>query len=136
MKTKFFVFICFFFGIIINCVGQLYISTSHRTDAYYDESKSKYVITSEEDNSTLFKFNSKMTMFEHTTASISSTYYIKSKKVDDGNDRIEMEVVSDVGNNYLMIIDTKNENIRFISTKNGVTRAVQHKIKSSWKADE
>jgi len=117
-------------------VGQLYISTSHRTDAYYDESKSKYVITSEEDNSTLFKFNSKMTMFEHTTASISSTYYIKSKKVDDGNDRIEMEVVSDVGNNYLMIIDTKNENIRFISTKNGVTRAVQHKIKSSWKADE
>ncbi|HEX8530119.1 MAG TPA: hypothetical protein VF646_08845, partial [Cytophagales bacterium] len=72
---------------------------------------------------------------EHTTASISSTYYIKSIRHDEENEQFELDVVSDVGNRYLMVIDLVNENVRFVFTRRGVTYLLQHTIKSSWEED-
>jgi IMP dehydrogenase/GMP reductase len=116
--------------------AQLHISTKHRTDAYFDTDTDKYVVTDERDDNTLFKFNKAMTMFDHTTATISSTYYIESKTYDEKTERYELEIKSDVGNHYTMIIDLKELNLRFLYKQKGVTYAVQHDIKSSWSDDD
>jgi hypothetical protein len=42
---------------------------------------------------------------------------IKSSERDKEKDQYELNIVSDVGNEYLMIIDIKNNNLRFIYTK-------------------
>lgn len=50
---------------------------------------------------------------------------------EDGNDQYIFDIVSDIGNKYTMIFDSKNDNMRFISEDG--SRMVKHRIKSTWK---
>lgn len=112
--------------------AQLFVSTKHRDDAHWSSSEKQWKITSTKAEPTLFKFNDKMTMFEHTTANISSAYYISNQKFNEANKQYEFDIVSDVGNKYVMIIDIPNNNLRFLYERNGVAYMVRHTIKSSW----
>jgi hypothetical protein len=135
MKKRIFFFSMFVVLSSQICLAQLSISTYKRIDAYWNDSKEDWVITSEDENATLFEFNKEFTMFKHTTSNISSTYYIKSSSYDKYKERYELSITSDVGNKYTMIIDIANKNLRFIYAKSGTTYAVQHSIKNSWTED-
>ena len=75
-------------------------------------------------------------MFKHTTASLTSAYMIKSSEEDKEREQWELDIVSDVGNKYTMIIDLKNDNIRFIYKGDDKMYMVHHTIKKVWFDEE
>ncbi len=114
-------------------LAQMRISTDLRRDAIYNEDTEEYdVVNENKDELTFFEFNKDLTMFKHTTPTITSSYIIKSSKEDKENDRWEFEIQSDVGNKYTMILDVANDNVRFIYVKEGTVILVQHHIKRLW----
>ncbi len=114
--------------------AQMHISTNLREDYVWSDNQEKWILVSSDDGSaTLFDFNKDMTMMTHTTATISSTYYIKSSVENKENQTWDFEVVSDVGNKYRMLLDMKNNNIRFIGKdKDETSFLVRHTIKRLW----
>lgn len=136
MKSKL-ITICLLTFLSINVFAQMNISTNFRQDGIWDDEKEEWSIFSTYDEEiTFFEFNKDLTMFKHTTASITSAYMIKSQKYDEENERYEFDVVSDVGNKYYMIFDLKNENVGFIYEREGSLFLVQHSIKRIWFDDE
>ena len=125
-----FLFMCF---VVVNTVqAQLHISTDERRTYLWDDSDEDWVLLETEDEMTFFTFSEDFTMFEHTTPTIKSAYMIKSTEED--GDLIICDVISDVGNNYRMIIDAENESIRFLGRYNGdyYEYMVRHSIKNVW----
>jgi hypothetical protein len=132
MKKIIFTLTILLFG-IQNISAQMHISTFLRRDAVYNETTKEYDLLNEDkEELTFFEFNKELTMFKHTTPTITSAYTVKSSTEDKENERWEFDIMSDVGNKYIMIIDLKNNNIRFIYIKNGSTYLVQHSIKKLW----
>ena len=130
---KFASLIVLFLFSVSHFYAQMHISTDLRQDAVFNQDTKKYEITSEDkDELTFFEFNKGLTMFKHTTPTITSSYVISSSTQDEENDRWEFEIQSDVGNKYFMILDIPNDNIRFIYKKEGTTLLVQHHIKRVW----
>jgi hypothetical protein len=118
---------------IQNTSAQMHISTFLRRDAIFNETTNEYDLQNEDkEELTFFEFNKELTMFKHITPTITSAYTIKSSKEDKENDRWEFDIMSDIGNKYLMILDLKNDNIRIIYKKKGTTYLVQHSIKKIW----
>jgi hypothetical protein len=109
------------------------ITTDLREDYIWSDSEENWSLVASDDSEfTFFEFNKDFTMFKHTTASIVSAYIIKSSKYDEDFDQYTFDVTSDVGNEYLMIIDIKNNNIRFIGENSNGTFLVRHNIKKLW----
>ena len=121
----------------INVSAQMYISTNFRQYGMWDEEKIGWtVISTDEEDLTFFEFNKDFTMFKHTTYNITSAYIIKSQKYDEENEVFEYDIISDVGNTYLMIYDTRRENVRFIYEREENLYMVQHTIKKVWFEEE
>ena len=121
----------------VQLLAQMNISTNLRQDGVYDEEKEEWtVLSSNDEELTFLEFNKDFTMFKHTTASVTSAYMIKSNKKDEERDQFELDIVSDVGNKYLMIIDFKNNNLRFIYESEGKLYMVHHTIKKVWFDEE
>ena len=132
MKARLF-FSVIFLALSMQIIAQFTVSTDQRQDGMWDEDNQEWTILStDDDEMTFFEFNEEMTMFKHTTSTITSAYMIKSQSVDDTGNIYEFDVISDVGNKYHMIIDLAEEYIRFVHEKDGTTYLVQHRIKSSW----
>jgi hypothetical protein len=113
--------------------AQIFVSTDARTVYNWDSIGEEWILEeSEDDFLTFFEFNNELTMIKHTTPSVTSAYLIKSVEVDDedGRDQIEYDVISDVGNSYMLLYDAKNENIRFIDFKSD--RMIRFEIKAVW----
>lgn len=113
--------------------AQIFVSTNARTVYNWDSIGEEWILEeSEDDFLTFFEFNNELTMIKHTTPSVTSAYLIKSVEVDDedGRDRIEYDVISDIGNSYMLLYDAKNENIRFIDFKSD--RMIRFEIKAVW----
>jgi hypothetical protein len=131
MRKLIFVTLFYFLGSTLN--AQLHISTNLREDFSWNSTKEDWVfISQDEEELTFFDFNKDMTIMKHTTPSITSSYMIKSSKKDEKKDQWQFDLVSDVGNKYLMIIDIKNNNLRFIGTQKDQVFMVRHKIKRVW----
>lgn len=94
--------------------SQTSFYSSYQTSTCYWNTDSKKFDRecSYKDESTMFKLNEDKTMFYHTTASISSAYYITSNEYDSDYDVDMYYVTSDVGNKYLFIVDIKNDQLR------------------------
>ena len=121
----------------INVSAQMYISTNFRQNGMWDEEKIEWtVISTDEEELTFFEFNKDFTMFKHTTYNITSAYIIKSQKYDEENEVFEYDIISDVGNTYLMIYDTRRENVRFIYEREENLYMVQRTIKKVWFEEE
>jgi hypothetical protein len=113
--------------------AQIFVSTDARTVYNWDSIGEEWILEeSEDDFLTFFEFNNELTMIKHTTPSVTSAYLIKSVEVDDedGRDQIEYDVISDIGNSYMLLYDAKNENIRFIDFKSD--RMIRFEIKAVW----
>jgi len=113
--------------------GALFVSTNYRFDAQWDDIDEDWYVLTEKADATLFIFNEDMTMFKHRTNTMSSDYYILSSEYQSDLDQYTLEVMSDVGNDYTMILDMADENLRFLYDRGGKTFMVQHDIKSTWK---
>jgi hypothetical protein len=111
---------------------ELSISTNYRQDAVWNNGEEKWDVSSEKEDGTLFEFNKELTMFKHTTATITSNYYIKSYEYDDEKVSYTMIVTSDAGNEYEMIIDGINNCVAFFYWYDNEYYLVRHTIKNSW----
>lgn len=132
MKIKL-VIVALFTTFVLN--AQLNISTNYRQDALWDEIALDWEVYSTDDTGTLFEFNKELTMFKHTTERISSTYYITSWEYDEDKTLYTMQVKSDVGNEYEMMIDGINNCVCFFKWYDEGYVLVRHTIKSSWITD-
>lgn len=113
--------------------AQIFVSTNARSKYNWDSIGEEWILEETEDDLlTFFEFNNELTLVKHTTPSMTSAYLIKSVEVnnEDGRDQIEYDVVSDVGNSYMLLYDAKNENIRFIDFKSD--RMIRYEIKAVW----
>ncbi len=108
--------------------AQLNISCNSRELCDWDGNTASSCEESEE--SSLFKINGDETMFEHTTPTIKSAYYIKSKK--KAGRVTTLKVTSDVGNEYTFTIDLPNMVVRAVGKAVGEGRVVKFNIKRSW----
>lgn len=116
--------------------AQLGISTNYRQDAYWKNDTEEWIVTSTDEGGTLFEFNRELTMFKHTTETITSTYYIKEWDYNEEEVKYTMKVTSDAGNDYEMIIDGVNNCVAFFYWYEDVYYLVRHTIKNSWFNDE
>ena len=113
-------------------MAQLSISTSLRQDAVWDDLKEDWEVYSLDSTGTFFEFNKELTMFKHTTATITSNYKITSYEFDESKIIYTMQVVSDVGNEYEVIIDGENNYIGFFYERDDEYIVVHHTIKNTW----
>ena len=113
--------------------GQFFISTNSTEIFSKVERSEEWKFESlDEDDVTFFMFSEEFDFVEHTTADGTSAYLITSEERDleGGRDQFLFTVTSDVGNEYVMIWDIANENIRFVSSDR--LFLVRYTIKSSW----
>lgn len=112
--------------------AQLNITTNFRQDAIWDEEQEEWEVLSTDENVTFFEFNKELTLFKHTTNSITSTYIIKSFEYNEEEAKYTMVVVSDVGNEYDMIVDGLNSYVGFFYYYDDAYVLVRHTIKKIW----
>lgn len=112
--------------------AQIYASCTHRTILKYDTDEGGFVYQSGYDENSMFKINAKLTMFDHTTPTISSTYYASSSNYDEDEQTLTMNVVSDVGNNYLYVFDIKNDVVRVLSEQDEGVYMIVFTVKRFW----
>lgn len=123
------------FFIVNFSFAQLSISTDYRQDAYWADDE--WNVTSTDDGGTLFEFNKELTLFKHTTETITSTYYISKWDYDEEQVKYTMTVTSDAGNEYEMIVDGINNCVAFFYYIGDEYHLVRHTIKNTWfKEDE
>ena len=87
------------------------------------------------DENSMFKINIELTMFEHTTPDISSSYYVSNSEYDEDEETLSMDVVSDVGNSYIYIFDIDDKQIRVLFKRDGVVQLLIFTVKKFWTAD-
>lgn len=116
----------------ICAMAQLSISTSLRQDAVWDDLKEDWEVYSMDSTGTFFEFNKELSMFKHTTATITSNYKITKYEYDKDKSAYTMQVVSDVGNEYEVIIDAENNYIGFFYERDDEYILVHHTIKKTW----
>ncbi len=119
---------CFLALFTYKANAQLIITTSLRQDAVWDENKEEWEVLSSEEGSTLFEFDRELTQFKHTTPSISSVYYIEDWEYNEENVKYTMDVTSDAGNEYELIIDGINNCVAFFYWKQDKYILVRHTI--------
>ncbi len=111
--------------------AQTRIATDERLDGVWSNSKEKWeVVDQNDDSNTYFEFKDNFTFLTHKTKTITSIYKITLKNYDNKHNHYSFNAVSDSGNEYNMIVDYENRRIRFIYKDNKENmRLVQHHIK-------
>ncbi len=136
MKLKL-IFILLSSVISLSLFAQMNISTNLREDSFYDEDKEEWIVVSTDNEElTFFEFNKALTMFKHTTPTITSAYIIKSSISDKETSQWQFTIVSDVGNKYYMILDKEDNSLHFMYKKEDVLYMVTHHIKKIWFDEE
>lgn len=126
------VFVFLFFMLNMVSIAQLNISTNYRQDAIWNNETEQWDVLSTDESGTLFSFNKELTMFKHTTETISSDYYISDWEYNEEEVKYTMTVTSDVGNAYELIIDGINNCVCFFYWYENEYILVRHTIKRSW----
>lgn len=112
--------------------AQIYASCTHRDYYKYNEATEDFEYMNGYDENSMFKINAKLTMFEHTTPDMSSSYYVSESEYDENEKTLTMDVVSDVGNNYRYIFDMDDNKIRVLFKRDGVVQLLVFTVKKFW----
>lgn len=112
--------------------AQIYVSCTHRDYYTYSEYDEDFKYDSGYDENSMFEINKEQTMFKHTTPTISSAYYVSSSHYDENDEILYLEVVSDVGNNYLYMFDAKNNLVKVLYEVDNETKLIVFTIKKIW----
>lgn len=91
----------------LNLFSQTSITVETRHFCIYQFENQEFTDCDETEEPSIFVFNESETLFTHTTPGIKSTYYILDTDHDSDNGVFMYETVSDVGNEYIFIIDLK-----------------------------
>lgn len=130
MKRVFvFVVLCLFAKMLHS---QIYVSCTHRDYYVYNEATDDFDFLKGYDENSLFKINKDFTMFDHTTPTISSSYYVSDSEYDEDMNILTMNVVSDVGNKYRYYFDFRNELVKILVDKDGEVYLWAFTIKKYW----
>lgn len=130
MKTSFFTI---FIAVSQFLSAQLTITTDFREEGSLDKNTEDWIINYTEEGLTVFNFNEELTWFRHITESMSSTYVILDWDYDEENVQYEMSIVSDVGNEYDLLIDGITASVILLSQDDsGVYQMVRHSIKDTY----
>lgn len=119
---------CFLILFTYHANAQLSIKTSLRQDAVWDENKEEWEVLSSEEGSTLFEFDRDLTQFKHTTSKMTSMYYIEDWEYNEEEVKYTMDVTSDAGNEYELIIDGVNNCVAFFYWHQNRYILVRHTI--------
>lgn len=106
-------------------IGTFYPSADGVSDGIWqiDEDPVPYV--------SLFEITS--TVITHTTETNKSLYFIKKADHNEEFNRLEIDVVSDTGYSYFIIIDPDNNNIRALyKDAQGNLKMVRFVFKNTW----
>jgi hypothetical protein len=74
--------------------------------------------------------NEAETVFTHTTETMKSSYFVKSREYDKENDVYTYYVTSDVGNDYYYIFDLKNKEVRVLIKKEDKIELLRFYVKA------
>ena len=81
----------------------------------------------------LFELNAGKTMFTHTTSSMTSHYYVQTKRFDTQYNLYTYEVVSDVGNKYTFYLPQNGTgNLSIFKEQGNKSYMIKHHIRRSW----
>tara|TARA_B100001113_G_scaffold333461_1_gene311332 strand:+ start:539 stop:940 length:402 start_codon:yes stop_codon:yes gene_type:complete len=123
---SFYLFILFIFSTYLSH-AQISWSTSDSGTCYWDNNQKEWTnCSNKKEFNSLFTFNKDVTMITHTTSELKSVYYIKSIENNEEDLLFKYEVISDVGNEYLMYFDLSNEQIRILSFKGEIEDWYMH----------
>lgn len=113
-------------------MAQLSISTGYRQDAVWNDSTGQWTVYFTDGAETLFEFNREFTLFKHTTPDITSLYTINNWEYSDSSVQYRMDVTSDAGNTYELIIDGIENCVAFFFWYDDRYILVRHTIKKTW----
>lgn len=130
--SKLLVLLLFFCLITEFSRAQIYASCTHRDYYKYNEVTEELEYLNGYDENSMFKLNAKMTMFEHTTPEMSSSYYVSDSEYDENEKSLTMNVVSDVGNIYLYIFDMDDNKIKVLFKREDVMQVLVFTVKKFW----
>lgn len=123
------VIIILFLTFIYKSTAQLNITTNIIEFFEFSKDKKEWLFLKEKQNTCFFEFNKELSYFTLTDVTRKYAYKMESFNYEEDEKRILSVVTSDVGNTYLLIIDFKNDNLRFITEK----IMLRYNINTIWK---
>jgi hypothetical protein len=127
-KSIFVTVVVFILGVTVK--AQTSYSCYYREYCQWNSETKKFENCEGSKESSLFEMNEKETMFTHTTESLQSSYYVKSKKYDAENKVWLYTVKSDVGNSYVYVFDAESKQIKVLITSGDEIKMVRFYVKS------
>ena len=128
---RFLLFFIFAMLCPVFCEAQYYFSTTHRDYYKYNDLTEDFDKVSGYDENSMFKINENLTMFEHITPNMTSTYYVTNSSFDEDDGQLSLNVTSDVGNEYLYIFDINDNEIRVLFL-DGSNQILVFQVKKFW----
>ena len=123
------VMILLFLLMAVLSFSQVYMSCDKVTLYAYNEASREFDQLNVEMSNSLFVFTEKA--ITHTTPKQESVYYVKNYKENEDGE-MEINVLSDVGNEYFCVLDGKDYEIRFFYKKEEQVYIVAYRIKTHW----
>jgi hypothetical protein len=123
------IIIIIFLAFICKSTAQLNITTNVMELFEFSKKEKKWLFLEEKQNTCFFEFNKELSYFTLTDITRKYAYKMESFDYEEEEKRILSVVTSDVGNTYLLIIDFKNDNVRFITDET----MLRYTINTIWK---
>lgn len=128
--------IIFLLIVILVCTetySQIHITTNLRQEGKFNKLTKVYDSAFKDNReSTAFELDRDFTVLKHTAINKTTWYLIKSLKKDTKSDCWELDILSERGYSYFMIIDILNSNIRFVYRASNETFMAQYSIDRFW----
>lgn len=119
------------FGVVKCAIGQTYITTDYKIVEQYNNVTEEFDSLYSMEYISFFEINKDVTMIIHTDKEMSSLYKVIDSRYDAKYDCIELDVISDVGNQYTLMLAYQYNNISFIfKDENGILYLIILNIKS------
>ena len=97
--------------------AQMNVSSDKISSYRWDDLQEDWVlVVNEKEYFTSFEFDEDFTYFLHITSDQTSRYDILSLEYDEERELFNYDIISDVGNEYFMIIDATDGEIYFVSS--------------------
>jgi len=113
--------------------AQLTVTTNYREEGKWNSDNFEWEITSTKRGLTVLNFNKDLTSFRHITETVASVYQILDWDYNDEEVLYEMDVRSDAGNEYELLIDGLNAYVIFFYyDSSGNYRMVRHTLQDTW----
>lgn len=116
---------------------NLNISTSYKEICNWNPATSDFDQCGDNaEFASMFTLNADETMFNHTTSTIKSAYYVTKKEYSSTCSCYEYDVTSDVGNKYTFIVDLDHNMVKILSSGHDNAKddyLITFTVKSHWK---